>query len=191
MRLSAIKPAATIAAASVLGAAAALLLYLAPASTKPATAIHPVWIETKWPFPMDQWGEGKAFQCKAANCGAELKLYIRSKIGFCSSTTGVADDNELDRLSDFDFMNGATVALDKSHAINVAWMKGRLRIYATASAARARTTAISIAYNNDSDALVATVVAEDAQAAAAEPAVIAFLSGEPMRRWVAKTLGLE
>jgi hypothetical protein len=179
----------TIAAAFGIGAAAALLFYLAPAMTGPAVAIHPVWIETKWPFPMDQWGPGKAFQCKAADCGADLKLYIRAKIGFCSSTTGVVDDNELERLSDFDFMNGPTVALGEGHAIDVAWMKGRLRTYAIANPARSRTTAISVAYNNDSDALVATVVANDAQPAI-EPLVIDFLNGELMRRWVTTTLGL-
>jgi hypothetical protein len=32
----------------------------------------------EWPFLIDQWGEGKAFQCKAADCGAELNLYIRA-----------------------------------------------------------------------------------------------------------------
>jgi hypothetical protein len=181
---------ATIAAAFGIGAAAALLFYLVPASTGPAATIRPVWTETKWPFPMDQWGEGKAFRCKAADCGAELNLYIRPKIGFCSSTTGVADDSELDRLSDFDFMNGATVASGEGHAIDVDWMKGRLRAYAIPNPARSRTTAISIAYNNDSDALVATVVVNDAQPAAVEPLVIAFLNGDVMRRWVATTLGL-
>ncbi|HSP50712.1 MAG TPA: hypothetical protein VLN61_11140 [Pseudolabrys sp.] len=84
---------------------------------------------------MDQWGEGKAFQCKAADCGVELNLYIRLKIGFCSSSTGVVDDNELERLSDLDFMNGPGVALGEGHEINVAWMKGLLRAYAIASAA--------------------------------------------------------
>jgi len=125
-----------------------------------------------------------------AGCGGELKLYIRSKIGFCSSTTGVADDNELARLSDFDFMNGATIALGEGHEINVAWMKGRLRTYAIASPSRSRTTAISIAYNNESDALVATVVVNDAQSKAIEPVVIEFLNGEVVRRWVSNTLGL-
>src|SRR5262249_50404108 len=61
-----------------------------------------VWVEAKWPFPMDQWGEGKAFQCKTADCGTAINLYIRAKVGFCSSTLGVADDDELDRLSDFE-----------------------------------------------------------------------------------------
>lgn len=185
---------ATVAAAFGFGGVVALLLYFVPvlqrAGPVTVTQNHPVWIETKWPFPMDQWGEGKAFQCKAADCGVELNLYIRAKIGFCSNTTGVADDNELERLSDFDFMNGAIVALGEGHEINVAWMKGRIRAYAIARPSRSRATAISIAYNNDSDALVATVILNGAQPRAVEPAVIEFLNGKTMLRWVTITLGL-
>jgi hypothetical protein len=139
---------------------------------------------------MDQWGEGRAFHCKAADCGVELNLYIRPKIGFCSSTIGVADDNELERLSDFDFMSGAAIALGVGHAIDVAWMKGRLRSYAIANPTHSPATAISIAYNNNSDALVATVVLDDAQTTAVEPAVIRFLNGQMMQRWVKLALGL-
>src|SRR5580692_1913142 len=120
---------ATVAAA--FGVGGGLLLYFAPALLRAGPAnlnpTHPAWIERKWPFLMDQWGEGKAFQCRAADCGVELNLYIRPKIGFCSSTTGIADDNELERLSDFDFMNGAMVALGEGHEIKVAWMTGRIR----------------------------------------------------------------
>jgi hypothetical protein len=172
----------------------ALFLHVVPSLQNVALAVathdHPVWVETKWPFLMDQWGEGKAFQCKAADCGVELNLYIRAKIGFCSNTTGVADDNELERLSDFDFMNGAIVALGEGHEINVAWMKGRIRAYAIASPSRSRATAISIAFNNNSDALVATVVLKDVQPTAVEPAVIEFLNGKVVRRWVTIMLGL-
>ena len=165
--------------------AAAALLFLAASDTPRTDPARPLWVETAWPFPMDQWGEGKAFACKAADCGSDLRLYVRAKIGFCSSNIGVADDSELERLSDFDFMKGA-VARGGSHEIAVAWMKGRLRTYAIG----AGTTATSIAYNNESDALVATIVADGAEPAA-EPIVIAFLSGEPMQRWVKKTLGVE
>ena len=182
----------TVAAAFAFGGVAAVLLYFAPGLQRagPIVPNHPAWIETKWPFLMDQWGEGRAFECKAAKCGGELKLYIRSKIGFCSSATGVADDNELERLSDFDFMKGASVALGDGHEVKVGWMKGRLRAYAIASPNRPRAIAISIAYNNDSDALVATVLLNDEQPNAVEPAVIEFLNGEGMLRWVKITLGL-
>lgn len=148
------------------------------------------WIETKWPFLMDQWGEGKAFQCNAADCGAELNLYIRTKIGFCSSTTGVADDNELERLSDFDFMNGPVTALAGGHEIDIAGMKGRIRAYVTSSLIFSRTYAFSVVFNNNSDAVVATVVLNGGQPAAVEPTIIQFLNGSTIQRWVTLTLGL-
>jgi hypothetical protein len=43
-----------------------------------ASPRSPVWTEVQWPFPIDQWGKGKAFRCKAADCGAEVKLYLRA-----------------------------------------------------------------------------------------------------------------
>ena len=170
----------TVAAAFAFGGVAAVLLYFALVLQRadPIATNHPGWVETKWPFLLDQWGEGKAFECKATDCGGELKLYIRSKIGFCSATTGVADDNELERLSDFDFMKGANVALGNGHEIRVGWMKGRLRAYTIASPNRPPASAISIAYNNNSDALVATVLLNDVPLDAVEPAIIAFLSGK-------------
>ena len=58
------------------------------------------WTEVKWPFPIDQWGTGRAFQCDAETCGTEIKLYLRPKLGFCNCATGVADDAELDRVGD-------------------------------------------------------------------------------------------
>jgi hypothetical protein len=34
-------------------------------------------------FLIDQWGTGRAFVCTAADCGTEVKLYLRAKIGSC------------------------------------------------------------------------------------------------------------
>ena len=39
---------------------------------------RPAWAEANWPFPIDQWGTGRAFACKAADCGTEVKLYLRA-----------------------------------------------------------------------------------------------------------------
>jgi hypothetical protein len=149
-----------------------------------------VWIETKWPFPMDQWGEGKAFQCRAADCGTDINLYIRVKVGFCSSTRGVADDDELDRLSDFDLMEGRATALAGSHEIVIARMKGRIRAYAITHLIRPQTYAISIAFNSDDDAVVATALLDGSPLAATESTVVQFLSWKIIQRWVAATLGL-
>ncbi|MGB8530750.1 MAG: hypothetical protein WCD64_05830, partial [Pseudolabrys sp.] len=54
-----------------------LVACLQPVGFTHADQTDSIWIETKWPFLMDQWGEGRSFQCKAADCGAELNLYIR------------------------------------------------------------------------------------------------------------------
>ena len=151
-----------------------LVAYLQSVGLAHSDQADSIWNETKWPFLMDQWGEGRSFQCKAADCGAELNLYIRAKIGFCSSTTGVADDNELERLSDFDFMKGQATALGSGHEIDIAGMKGRLRAYATAGPILSQTYAFSVAFNNNSDALVATVTLKGGPPAAMEPVIIQF-----------------
>jgi hypothetical protein len=185
--------AALAAAIKLRGVSVLFLIVLASVQTvglAPADQSHSTWIETKWPFLMDQWGEGKAFQCKPADCGAELNLYIRAKIGFCSSTTGVADDNELERLSDFDFMKGHVTALGGGHEIDIAGMKGRLRAYVTANTILSQTYVIAVAFNNNSDALVATVIFNGGHPAAMEPVIIQFLRGETIQRWVSRTLGL-
>ena len=85
----------------LVGAFALLAPLLPERSRAVATPSHPDWTEVQWPFPMDEWGKGKAFRCNATDCGAEVNLYIRAKIGFCNCTTGVSDDDELNRLSDF------------------------------------------------------------------------------------------
>ena len=186
------KLAAALNAKIILGVAVFLLLVacLQPVGLAHADQADSIWNETKWPFLMDQWGEGRSFQCKAADCGLELNLYIRAKIGFCSSTTGVADDNELERLSDFDFMKGQATGLGSGHEVDIAGMKGRLRAYAIGGPILLQTHAFSVAFNNNSDALVVTVTLKGGPPAAMEPVIIQFLNGKTIQRWVTRTLGL-
>jgi hypothetical protein len=154
------------------------------------TPSHPVWTEVQWPFPMDEWGKGKAFHCEAANCGVEVNLYIRPKIGFCNCTTGVSDDNELDRLSDFRLMGEKLLVLGPGHPIDVAWMKGRSRPYAIADSYRVRNSALAVAFNDHCDAVVAAVVVAHDRPAAIEPSVIEFLNSKAIINWAEVTLGL-
>jgi hypothetical protein len=157
------------------------------AATAPS---HPVWTEVQWPFAMDQWGKGKAFRCTAADCGAEVNLYIRAKIGFCNCTTGVSDDDELARLSDFNLMGDKPSVLGPGHAIDVAWMKGRIRPYAVAASSRNGPSALAVAFNDHCDAIVATVVSAHQQPAPIEPSIIAFLNSKTILNWAEVTLGL-
>jgi hypothetical protein len=152
-----------------------------------ATPRRPLWTEAQWPFPMDEWGKGKAFRCEAANCGVEVNLYVRAKIGFCNCTTGVADDEELHRIADLRLIGERPSALNAGSAIRVAWMKGRSRAYI---AERPRSSALVIAFNDRCDAVVATALVGHPRPTAIEPAVIAFLNSETVVHWAEVTLGL-
>src|SRR5260221_11197728 len=126
-------------AAGLAGAIAVALLAPRPAYnvTGDASDARPLWVETKWPFPMDQWGTGRAFACQAADCGAEVKLYLRAKLGSCNCATGVADDADLDRMSDFDLVGGGVSPLGAAGAGTLGWRKGSSRAYALAARHRA------------------------------------------------------
>jgi hypothetical protein len=148
---------------------------------------RPVWTEVTWPFPIDQWGGGWAFRCKAADCGIDVNLYLRPKIGFCNCETGVADDEELDRVSDIDLIGSETSARGPGRPITVHWMKGRSRGY-TVGAPSAK-SALSLAFNSRCDVIVATVVAGD-EPVAHEQAVLEFLNGDLVRHRAEVVLGL-
>ena len=122
-----------------------------------ASADH-AWREVKWPFLLDQWGTGRAFRCGAANCGAEITVYIRPKIGFCNCATGVADDAELDRVGDIELIGERFAPLRAGRPIMVAHMNGRSRLYAVELPQRHN--ALALAFNDKCDVVVATVVGE-------------------------------
>jgi len=157
------------------------------AATPPS---HPVWAEVQWPFPIDEWGKGKAFRCTAADCGAEINLYIRAKLGFCNCTTGVSDDDELNRLSDFNLIGDKFSVLGPGHPITVAWMKGRSRPYAVVGPFRAGQSALTVASNDHCDAIVATVVVSHERPTVIEPTIIEFLNSKTILGWAEVTLGL-
>jgi len=148
-----------------------------------------VWTEAPWPFPIDQWGKGKAFACKAADCGEQINLYVRAKIGFCNCATGVADDEELDRISDFDLIGGRASTQAPGHPIAVAWMKGRSRPFTAEGISGAKVSALSVGFNDSCDAIIATAVMALGRTAEIEPAVLAFLNSTTVLRWAEATLG--
>jgi hypothetical protein len=187
MRKTIIVAAATVVLCAIAGG---LLLARDSAPDRASVAaLQPTWDEVAWPFPMDQWGKGKAFVCKAAHCGADVTVYIRAKIGFCNCATGVADDEELDRISDFDLFGNKLTALGPGQPIAVAWMKGRSRAFSIAGSP-AQKSALSVGFNDRCDAIVATAVLRDARPGAIEPAVLAFLNSRTVLRWAEVTLGL-
>jgi hypothetical protein len=183
-----------VAAAFIAGGLIGLLVYVATGlsnSERPvATVARPAWTEVQWPFAIDQWGRGKAYRCKAADCGVEVNVYVRAKIGFCNCTTGVADDQELERVSDRELLGDKTVAQKPGREIKIAWMKGRSRVYTGLNYQPKGATALAIAYNDRCDVIVATAVVPGKDPLIVEPAVLDFLNSKPVMSWAERTLGL-
>ena len=177
-------------AAALLGSVlAAILAWPGLPQRAAATATAPVWTETAWPFPNDPFGRGKAFRCTAANCGTEVNVYLRAKIGFCNCTTGIADDDDVDRMGDLVLVGDAS-PLGTSHPIKIARMEGRSRAYALNARSPFGKTAISIVFRERCDMIAATAVLGHDQPTVIEPSVIEFLNGRTVQHWAEVTLGL-
>jgi hypothetical protein len=178
--------AAIVFIAGIAGSAAVLGIR-APANP---SAIEPVWTEAKWPFLQDQWGVGKAFVCPPADCGVKIDIFIRPKIGFCNCSTGVSDDNELERVADTDLVSPKVRPLGPASPVKIGWMRGLSRPYLLSNE-KPSERLLSVAFNDECDVVVALASLGNGDPAAIAPAVISFLNTTPMVLWAKKELGLE
>ncbi len=149
---------------------------------------HPHWTEANWPFPIDQWGGGRAFQCAAAACGMTVNLYLRPKIGFCNCAKGVYDDAELDRVSDAALLGPEFAGTGAGRAVTVGWMQGRSRAFTVSGPYQAPSAVAVIAFNDKCDVAVATVTA-DADLMRGTQAALQFLNSDLVLRWARAELG--
>jgi hypothetical protein len=150
---------------------------------------RPAWTELAWTFATDQWGRGRAFRCRAEACGSEIDLYLRAKLGFCNCASAI-DDEEVDRVADFDLIGGEGAALDSGRPISVHGMNGRSRRYALGGHGAKGRSVFVIALHDRCDMIVVTTVAARGEPAAHENAVIGFLNSDEVRHWAEATLGL-
>jgi hypothetical protein len=157
-------------------------------SNTAAVAATPVWIETAWPFPIDPWGKGKAFRCRAEHCGTDVRLYVRTKIGSCGCVAAI-DDDDLDRVGDVDLIGAERASLEPGRPIEVRWAKGRARAYTVSGRGTAKSV-LSIALHERCDMVVATALVGDARSAAQERVVVEFLNSDTVLTWAEAALGL-
>ena len=148
-------------------------------------SIRPSWHETRWPFLMDQWGLGRAFHCAARDCGLDVDVYVRAKIGFCNCTTGVADDEEIDRIGDVELISAQYAGDAPGNSVAVADMKGRSRLYRVTGKGQA----LVVAFSRKCDVMVATAVAGSGRKAPPEALVLQFLNGDIITGWAIRDLG--
>jgi hypothetical protein len=157
-------------------------------NVSPSRTLQPHWSEVKWPFPIDQWGTGRAFRCGAEACGETVVLYLRPKIGFCNCRKGVYDDAELDRVDDMALLGPEFSGIGESQVVSVGWMKGRSRIFTVSGPYQPPSAAAAIAFNDKCDVVVATVTAEP-DPAAGVPQALQFLNTDLVLRWARAELG--
>jgi hypothetical protein len=139
------------------------------------------WREIAWPFPRDGWPAGRAFRCES--CGDAVEVYVRPKIGFCNCDTGVADDDEVDRVGDLDLLSERFAPREAGKVIHVADMQGRIRAYDLKMRDGAQHAAIGIAVSRRCDLLVA-VAQGKGDAADVQRVALEFLGAKDVMRWI-------
>src|SRR3979411_3140335 len=145
------------------------------------------WQEIAWPFPRDGWPAGRAFHCGVAACGDDVELYARPKIGFCNCDSGVADDDEVDRVVDPDLISEHFAPLEPGKVVRIAEMPGRLRSYDLRMTDGARHTAVGIAVSRRCDLLVA-VAQGNGTVPAVQRVALEFLGSGNMVHWMASAM---
>jgi hypothetical protein len=126
-------------------------------------------VEAQWPFGLDQWGRGRAFACDATRCGADAKLYVRAKVGFCDCFNHV-DEDDVDRLTDFDLIGNA-VALGADRPMRLGSDPARRRTYRL-EGPKGFGQAVSVVVARDCQALVALLVTDRDTPPALESALL-------------------
>jgi len=153
------------------------------AGSQPARPEIEGWREIAWPFPRDGWPAGRAFRCAPEACGDEIEVYVRPKAGFCNCDSGVADDDEVDRVADLDLISARFVAIAPGSVIRIAEMQGRIRSYDLQMSDGARHAAIGIAVSRRCDLLIAVAQGKGTAAGVQRAALDLLASGE-MERWM-------
>jgi hypothetical protein len=150
---------------------------------------HTPWQEIAWSYPRDGWPIGRAFRCESCGeNGAAVELYVRPKIGFCNCDTGVADDDEVDRVADLDLISEKFVPRQAGKAIRLADMTGRARHYDLWMSDGSHHSAVGIALSHRCDLLVA-VAQGRVSADKLQHLALDYLASDPMHHWMMAALG--
>ena len=182
------RPSLVMALALVLAAlVGGLGFLLARVVLAPAPIVDPdsAWREAAWPFLRDAWPAGRAFRCDAAHCGEEVMVYARVKMGMCDCVAGVADDDDLERVSDASLLSPRMTAEGPGESAELAGLKTRLRRYRTDGGAALAV----LAGGRNCNAFVAMATARHALSPQAMDLVRSLISTPAMSRWVASRGG--
>ena len=174
-----------IALGAVALAAAGLLAGVLRSRAAPA----PAWQEIAWPYPLDPWPAGRAFLCAASRCGSEVTIALRPKIGFCNCATGVADDDEIDRVGDVVVLGSSYTPDGPGWPLHLGGLAGRSRRYLVDRGAGGTLHVLGLAVAAHCDVVVGIVHAPAPLAPEVEAAALRFLSSDAVRPWAENSVG--
>jgi len=177
---------AIIVATLVFGAVSGLAAYQKMRAL-PAAGGGAQWQEIAWPFPRDGWPAGRAFRCMSGDCSEGAEFYVRAKLGFCNCDSGVADDDEVDRVADLDLISPRFTPREAGQVVRVAEMVGRARAYELTMGGGARRAAIGFALSRRCDLMVAVAQGEG-DVSTLQRAARAFLERREMHQWMMAAL---
>jgi len=103
---------------------------------------------------------------------------VRAKVGFCNCTTAI-DDDMGDRVGDVELLGGQRTPMSPGRSINVRWMKGHSRGYAVNGTGASAKSALSIAFHDRCDLIVATAAIGSEDPSRQEHIVLEFLIASP------------
>jgi hypothetical protein len=112
-----------------------------------------------------------------------MELYVRPKIGFCNCDTGVADDDEVDRVADLDLISPRFRPLEQGQVVHIAGMAGRMRNYSLDMNDGSTRQAVGMAVSHRCDLMVA-VVQGKASAADLHQRALDLLSSSDEVGWI-------
>ena len=138
----------------------------------------PIWRETGWTAPIDNWGQGKAWRSDTG-----VMLFARTKTGFCNCFSGVGNDIEIDRIGDVDLHGDAFVPASPGVVAALGDLSGRKRRFHLQSRWTGGREVLSIVVATDCKAVVATLVSGQPIASDIEESAVALLRGAPFRQW--------
>ena len=107
---------------------------------------------------------------------------IRGKSGFCNCHNGIADDDEIDRLTDFEFLGGPVKPDGAGRPVALAGGVGRLRAFVVQTPGGRARHAVAVALARDCAAVVATLVS-DVPLAGQESALLASIGPQMIAAW--------
>ena len=146
---------------------------------------RPVWREARWTPPIDNWGFGLAYVCDNAACPGGVRMFVRTKVGFCNCFSGVADDDEIDRIGDVDLHADIYKPVEPGQVTSVGDLRGRKRVFQTQNRWTSNSQVLSIVVATDCKAVVATLVSAAPISTTVESAAVALLGAKQFQQWAA------